>query len=95
MEMHLPAAELNQLKQSLRRWRGHTSVKNGPLESLIIFLSRACKAVRKGRTFLQYFISVLAQVEEKDHFVRLTECVQADMNGGRHLVQHGIGYPCC
>jgi len=28
MEMRLPAAKL---KQSLRKWRGHTSVKKGPL----------------------------------------------------------------
>jgi len=79
MEMRLPAAKLNQLKQTLRRWRGYTSIRKGPLESLIGFLSHACKVVRSGRTFLRRLISASAQVDRKEHFVRLTECVQADL----------------
>ena len=51
----------------------------GPTESLIGLLSHACKVVRSGRTFLRRLISASAQVEKKGHFVRLTECVQADL----------------
>ena len=77
--LRLPQEKLDKLKQVLHQWVGKKTWKRKELESLIGYLSHACKVVRPGRSFLRHMISLLKVAQRQHHHIRINKEFQADL----------------
>ena len=87
MGIHLPAAKLHQLQESLRSWRGKKACRKRDLLSIIGVMSHACKAVRAGRSFLRHLIDLSMSVNHLNRHVRLNVEARADIEWWHQFVQ--------
>lgn len=77
--LRLPQEKLSKLRLMLTQWEGKRSCTRRELESLIGYLSHACKVIRPGRTFLRYLIALLKVAHRPYHHVRISKGCQADL----------------
>ena len=79
MEIRLPQEKLEELRSTLKRWRGMKSCKRRDLESIVGSLNHACKVVRPGRAFKRRLLDLMTTINRGDRRVRLNLEARADL----------------
>ena len=79
MEIRLPQEKLEELRSTLKRWRGMKSCRRRDLESIVRSLNHACKVVRPGRAFKRRLLDLMTTVSRGDRRVRLNMEARADL----------------
>ena len=79
MEIRLPQQKLEELRSTLRKWRGMRSCRRRDLESIVGSLNHACKVVRPGRAFKRRLLDLMTTVKRGDRRVRLNQEARADL----------------
>ncbi len=79
MEIRLPQQKLEELRNTLRKWRGMKSCRRRDLESIVGSLNHACKVVRPGRAFKRRLLDLMTTVIRGDRRVRLNLEARADL----------------
>ena len=73
--LRLPQEKLDKLKQVLHQWVGKKTCKRKELESLIGYLSHACKVVRPGRSFRFQSNGMGCLASHQIHLMQLLSCL--------------------
>ena len=79
MEMRLPRDKLEQLKETIKNWRGSKSCMKRELLSVIGQLGHACKVVKPGRIFLSQMIKLSTVAKQLHHHIRLNHSFRCDL----------------
>ena len=95
--LRLPPEKLQRLQVALTQWEKRTDCEHKELESLVGFLSHACKVVRSGRSFLRRMLNLLHEMQKpqhKSHPIRLNLEFRSDLQWWRMFVErwNGVSY---
>ena len=79
MELRLPQAKLDRLKDLIATWVERKAGKKRDILSLIGQLAHACKVVTPGRTFLRRLIDLASSRSNLDHWIRIDRPFKSDL----------------
>jgi hypothetical protein len=79
MQARLPEEKLNKARTLLQRYSSKTRISLRELQSLIGFLTFACRVIQPGRAFLRRLISLTYAVTNPRHHITLNSGARADM----------------
>ena len=79
MQLRLPEAKLNELRQLTTVWKGKQSCRRKELESLIGKLQFASTVVKPGRTFLRRLFELLSATRKDHHHIALRGTAKSDI----------------
>ena len=91
MELRLPPAKLQALKQMIIKWSTRKACRKHELLSLIGHLSHACKVVPPGRPFLRRLIELSTKAKLLHHHLRLNIQVRCDLQWWSMFLQRWNG----
>ena len=91
MELRLPPAKLQALKQMIIKWSTRKACRKRELLSLIGYLSHACKVVPPGRPFLRRLIELSTKAKLLHHHLRLNIQVRCDLQWWSMFLQSWNG----